>query len=73
MTSTYADISYFTHAVALFIHDHSYILQVVNWDTYNRELEALGLLVKARNFLVFQVCASDDVVAAVVVVVVFVL
>ncbi|KAK7277559.1 hypothetical protein RJT34_22574 [Clitoria ternatea] len=27
---------------------------VVNWDTYNAKLKSLGILVKARNFLVFQ-------------------
>lgn len=29
--------------------------QVVSWDTYNAKLESLNLMVKARNFLVFQV------------------
>lgn len=28
---------------------------VVNWDVYNARLKSLGILVKARNFLVFQV------------------
>lgn len=32
------------------INDH-----MVNWDDYNAELKNLGILVKARNFLVFQV------------------
>ncbi|TKY52742.1 Structural maintenance of chromosomes protein 1 [Spatholobus suberectus] len=27
---------------------------VVNWDAYNARLKSLGILVKARNFLVFQ-------------------
>ncbi|XP_040863985.1 structural maintenance of chromosomes protein 1 isoform X2 [Glycine max] len=27
---------------------------LVNWDTYNNRLKSLGILVKARNFLVFQ-------------------
>lgn len=27
---------------------------VVNWDVYNARLKSLGILVKARNFLVFQ-------------------
>nr|KYP44260.1 Structural maintenance of chromosomes protein 1A [Cajanus cajan] len=27
---------------------------VVNWDSYNAKLKSLGILVKARNFLVFQ-------------------
>lgn len=29
--------------------------RVVNWDEYNARLKELGILVKARNFLVFQV------------------
>lgn len=29
--------------------------KVVNWDEYNGRLRSLGILVKARNFLVFQV------------------
>lgn len=29
--------------------------RVVNWDDYNNSLKSLGILVKARNFLVFQV------------------
>lgn len=29
--------------------------KVVNWDEYNARLRSLGILVKARNFLVFQV------------------
>lgn len=29
--------------------------RVVNWDEYNGRLKSLGILVKARNFLVFQV------------------
>ena len=29
--------------------------KVVNWDEYNEKLKSLGILVKARNFLVFQV------------------
>lgn len=29
--------------------------RVVNWDQYNEKLRELGILVKARNFLVFQV------------------
>ncbi|GMP90661.1 hypothetical protein CsSME_00041677 [Camellia sinensis var. sinensis] len=29
--------------------------RVVNWDDYNSKLKSLGILVKARNFLVFQV------------------
>lgn len=29
--------------------------RVVNWDEYNAKLRSLGILVKARNFLVFQV------------------
>lgn len=28
--------------------------RVVNWDDYNSKLKSLGILVKARNFLVFQ-------------------
>ncbi|KAL2535788.1 Structural maintenance of chromosomes (SMC) family protein [Forsythia ovata] len=28
--------------------------RVVNWDEYNNRLKSLGILVKARNFLVFQ-------------------
>ena len=28
---------------------------VVTWDVYNARLKSLGILVKARNFLVFQV------------------
>ncbi|CAI0385767.1 unnamed protein product [Linum tenue] len=28
--------------------------KVVNWDEYNKKLRSLGILVKARNFLVFQ-------------------
>ncbi|KAK3193546.1 hypothetical protein Dsin_024856 [Dipteronia sinensis] len=28
--------------------------KVVNWDEYNEKLKSLGILVKARNFLVFQ-------------------
>ncbi|GKV01801.1 hypothetical protein SLEP1_g14326 [Rubroshorea leprosula] len=28
--------------------------RVVNWDEYNGKLRSLGILVKARNFLVFQ-------------------
>ena len=28
---------------------------LVNWETYNNRLKSLGILVKARNFLVFQV------------------
>ncbi|XP_052171727.1 structural maintenance of chromosomes protein 1 isoform X2 [Diospyros lotus] len=28
--------------------------RVVNWDEYNAKLKSLGILVKARNFLVFQ-------------------
>ncbi|XP_022898289.1 structural maintenance of chromosomes protein 1 [Olea europaea var. sylvestris] len=28
--------------------------RVVNWDDYNNSLKSLGILVKARNFLVFQ-------------------
>ncbi|KAL4571973.1 hypothetical protein LXL04_018741 [Taraxacum kok-saghyz] len=28
--------------------------RVVNWDDYNAKLKSLGILVKARNFLVFQ-------------------
>ncbi len=32
-------------------------LQVVAWEGYNEKLESLGILVKARNFLVFQVGA----------------
>ncbi|KAL0291415.1 UNVERIFIED_CONTAM: Structural maintenance of chromosomes protein 1 [Sesamum calycinum] len=28
--------------------------RVVNWDEYNAKLRSLGILVKARNFLVFQ-------------------
>ena len=28
--------------------------KVVQWDKYNETLESLGMLVKARNFLVFQ-------------------
>lgn len=28
----------------------------VTWDAYNAKLEGFGILVKARNFLVFQVC-----------------
>ncbi|WVY97489.1 hypothetical protein V8G54_029640 [Vigna mungo] len=27
---------------------------LVNWDTYNNRLKSLGILIKARNFLVFQ-------------------
>lgn len=29
--------------------------RVVTWDEYNSKLKSLGILVKARNFLVFQV------------------
>jgi structural maintenance of chromosome 1 len=29
--------------------------RVVNWEDYNAKLRSLGILVKARNFLVFQV------------------
>ena len=29
--------------------------RVVNWEEYNGKLKSLGILVKARNFLVFQV------------------
>lgn len=31
---------------------------VVNWDEYNGKLKSLGILVKARNFLVFQVTTT---------------
>jgi structural maintenance of chromosome 1 len=29
--------------------------QSVGWDAYNNKMKSLGILVKARNFLVFQV------------------
>lgn len=29
--------------------------KIVSWDEYNSTLKSLGILVKARNFLVFQV------------------
>lgn len=29
--------------------------KVVSWDEYNNKMRSLGILVKARNFLVFQV------------------
>jgi structural maintenance of chromosome 1 len=34
--------------------------QKVSWDEYNNTLMEYGILVKARNFLVFQVCNSDS-------------
>jgi hypothetical protein len=30
--------------------------RTVTWDAYNSKLKSFGILVKARNFLVFQVC-----------------
>jgi chromosome segregation ATPase len=30
--------------------------RTVSWDAYNAKLRSFGILVKARNFLVFQVC-----------------
>ena len=35
----------------------SFVLQVVSHSQYKEQLEALGILIKAKNFLVFQVCA----------------
>ncbi|CAN6829526.1 unnamed protein product [Brassica oleracea] len=32
--------------------------RVVNWDEYNGKLRSLGILVKARNFLVFQLAPA---------------
>jgi hypothetical protein len=32
--------------------------QSVGWDAYNNKMKSLGILVKARNFLVFQVRLS---------------
>ncbi|CAN1245030.1 Structural maintenance of chromosomes protein 1 [Linum grandiflorum] len=34
--------------------------KVVNWDEYNGKLRSLGILVKARNFLVFQISGSEE-------------
>jgi hypothetical protein len=36
-------------------------LQVVTWEVYNAKLASFDILVKARNFLVFQVCAPTRV------------
>ena len=33
--------------------------RVVNWEVYNGKLRSIGILVKARNFLVFQVLDSS--------------
>lgn len=33
--------------------------RMVNWDEYNETLKKLGILVKARNFLVFQVISCS--------------
>jgi structural maintenance of chromosome 1 len=33
--------------------------RVVTWDDYNAKLRSLGILVKARNFLVFQVLTNS--------------
>lgn len=33
--------------------------RVVTWDAYNKKLAGYGILVKVRNFLVFQVCNID--------------
>ena len=32
--------------------------KTVSWDSYNQKLESFGILVKAKNFLVFQVGGS---------------
>lgn len=32
--------------------------KIVTWDEYNSKLKSLGILVKARNFLVFQVVSA---------------
>lgn len=44
-----------THALLLMMLSGCVAEQVVSWDTYNAKLESLNLMVKARNFLVFQV------------------
>lgn len=33
---------------------YHYNAEEVSWNTYQNELKAVGVLVKARNFLVFQ-------------------
>ena len=34
--------------------------RAVSWDAYNSKLRSFGILVKARNFLVFQVCSAPN-------------